>query len=74
MNDIQRIRTHAARDTMTLLQEAVEFAHPCQRSLCPSILLDDPFCLLSKWLDVLRVHRKVEKCMSKGLTMQYMSG
>ena len=54
-------------DTLTLPKEAVDSAHLTQCSLRPPLLLNDSFNFLAKRLDILRIRRKVEECMSETL-------
>ena len=56
-----------AFETLGLLEEAVHFSHLAQRSFRPSLHLDDCFNLLTKGLDILRIRREVEECMSEVL-------
>ena len=53
--------------TLTLLKEAVNPTHLTQCSLQPPLLLNDSFNFLAKRLDILRIRRKVEECMSEAL-------
>ena len=53
--------------TFTLPKKAVDSTHLTQCSFRPPLTLNNSFNFLSKWLDVLRIRRKVEECMSETL-------
>ena len=62
-----RTAVHAF-ETMALLEEAVYFSHLAQCSLRPSLLLNDLFNLLTKWLNILRIRCEEEECMGEALS------
>ena len=53
--------------TLTLPKKAVNFTHLTQCSFRPPLLLNDSFNFIAKRLDILRIRRKVEECMSEAL-------
>ena len=59
-------RTHPFQP-LGFSKEAVDFTHFTQWSLGPSFVFDNGFNFLAKWLDILRILRKVEKRVSKPL-------
>jgi hypothetical protein len=55
--------------TLTLPKKAVDFPHLIQCSLRPPLLINDSFNFLAKRLDILRIGRKEEECMSEALQL-----
>ena len=72
--DDPHIKTNAKRNTnlypfdaLALLQEAIDLPHLARCNLRPSVLLNDTFNLLTKWLDVLWIRCKAIKRLSEQL-------